>query len=197
MKKISPTIIVIAAVVILLLLGMGMYNGMVTEREKVNAQWANVENQYQRRADLIPNLVETVKGYAKHESETFEAVVNARAQATQMKIDPANLTPEKLQEYQQAQGAVGAALSRLIALNENYPDLKANQNFLQLQNQLEETENRISLERIRFNETATVYNTMIKKAPRSFIAGMFGFTEKPYFEAEEAAKKVPEVSFTK
>ncbi len=197
MKKISPTIIVIAAVVILLLLGMGAYNGMVTEREKVNAQWANVENQYQRRADLIPNLVETVKGYAKHESETFEAVVNARAQATQMKIDPANLTPEKLQEYQQAQGAVGAALSRLIALNENYPDLKANQNFLQLQNQLEETENRISLERIRFNETATVYNTMIKKAPRSFIAGMFGFTEKPYFEAEEAAKKVPEVSFTK
>lgn len=197
MKKISPTIIVIAAVVILFLVGMGAYNGMVTEREKVNAQWANVENQYQRRADLIPNLVETVKGYAKHESETFEAVVKARAQATQMKIDPANLTPEKLQEYQNAQGAVGAALSRLIALNENYPDLKANQNFLQLQNQLEETENRISLERTRFNEIATVYNTMIKKAPRSILANMFGFTEKPYFAAEEAAKKVPEVSFTK
>lgn len=197
MKKISPTIIVIAAVVILFLVGMGAYNGMVTEREKVNAQWANVENQYQRRADLIPNLVETVKGYAKHESETFEAVVKARAQATQMKIDPANLTPEKLQEYQNAQGAVGAALSRLIALNENYPDLKANQNFLQLQNQLEETENRISLERTRFNEIATVYNTMIKKAPRSILANMFGFTEKPYFAAEETAKKVPEVSFTK
>ena len=195
MKKISPVIIVLALVVILFLMGMGAYNGMVSAREKVNAQWANVENQYQRRSDLIPNLVETVKGYAKHESGTLEAVVNARAQATQMKIDPANLTPEKLQEYQQMQGAVGAALGRLIALQENYPDLKANQNFLALQSQLEETENRISLERTRFNEEATTYNTLIKKAPRSIIAGMFGFTEKPYFTAEKGAEKAPDVKF--
>lgn len=195
MKKIGPVIIVLALVVILFLIGMGAYNGMVSAREKVNAQWANVENQYQRRSDLIPNLVETVKGYAKHESGTLEAVVNARAQATQMKIDPANLTPEKLQEYQQMQGAVGAALGRLIALQENYPDLKANQNFLALQSQLEETENRISLERTRFNEEATTYNTLIKKAPRSIIAGMFGFTEKPYFTAEKGAEKAPDVKF--
>lgn len=195
MKKISPIIVILAIVVILFLMGMGSYNGMVTEREKVNAQWANVENQYQRRSDLIPNLVATVKGYAQHESSTLEAVVNARSKATQITVDPANLTPEKLKAYQEAQGAVGSALGRLIALQENYPDLKANQNFLSLQGQLEETENRIALERTRFNDSATTYNTMIKKAPRSIIASMFGFTEKPYFQAEAGAEKAPEVKF--
>lgn len=195
MKKLSPTIIVLAVVVIAILVGIGAYNGMVTARENVNKQWGNVETQYQRRANLIPNLVETVKGYATHEKTTLEEVVNARAQATQIKVDPANLTPEKLKEYQEAQGAVGSALGRLIALQENYPDLKANQNFLSLQNQLEETENRISVEITRFNDFAGTYNTMIKRAPRSVLAGMFGFTEKPYFAAEKGAEKAPEVKF--
>lgn len=197
MKQINTKTILISVLAILFLIGIGSYNSLVNNREDVRGQWSQVENQYKRRADLIPNLVETVKGYAKHESETFEAVVNARAQATQIKIDPANLTPEKLQEYQQAQGAVGAALSRLIALNENYPDLKANQNFLQLQNQLEETENRISVERTRFIDEAKKYDKKIKNIPFNILASLFGFEEIPYFEAEEAAKKVPEVSFTK
>ena len=195
MKKPATWIIVIVVLAILFFWGMGAYNGLVTEREKVNGQWANVENQYQRRTDLIPNLVETVKGYAKHESNTLEAVVNARAQATQMKIDPANLTPEKLQEYQQMQGAVGAALGRLIALQENYPDLKANQNFMALQQQLEGTENRISTERTRFNEMAQGYNTMLMKFPKNIFASIFGFKEKPYFAAEKGSEKAPQVKF--
>lgn len=193
MKKVSSTVIILAVIAILFFWGMGAYNSIVTAQEQVKKQWGNVESQYQRRSDLIPNLVATVKGYATHESSTLEAVVNARAQATQMKVDLTNLTPEKLQEYQQMQGAVGAALGRLIALKEDYPDLKANQNFLELQAQLEGTENRISVERTRFNETANTYNTMIKKAPKSLIAAMFGFTEKPYFEAEAGAEKAPDV----
>lgn len=195
MKKPASWIIVLVVIAIFFFWGMGAYNGLVTEREKVNGQWANVENQYQRRTDLIPNLVETVKGYAKHESSTLEAVVNARAQATQMKIDPANLTPEKLQEYQQMQGAVGAALGRLIALQENYPDLKANQNFMALQQQLEGTENRISTERTRFNEMAQGYNTMLMKFPRNIFASIFGFKEKPYFAAEKGSEKAPQIKF--
>ncbi|VBB45855.1 conserved hypothetical protein [uncultured Paludibacter sp.] len=195
MKKLSPIIIIIALLAILFFWGMGAYNGLVNNREDVKGQWSKVENQYKRRADLIPNLVETVKGYATHESSTLEAVVNARAQATQMKIDPANLTPEKLQEYQKMQGAVGAALGRLIALQENYPDLKANQNFLALQNQLEETENRISIERTRFIDEAKKYDKKIKNIPYNIIASLFGFKEIPYFEAEEGSEKAPEVKF--
>ena len=150
---------------------------------------------YQRRADLIPNLVNTVKGYAAHEKETFEAVVSARSKATQMTIDADNLTPEKLQQYQKAQGEIGAALGRLLAITENYPELKANENFKELQAQLEGTENRISVERRNFNEVARTYNTSIRTFPKSILAGMFGFDKRPYFEAEEGANKAPEVKF--
>ena len=171
------------------------YNGMVKMDESVSTAWSNVENQYQRRADLIPNLVNTVKGYAAHEKETFEAVVSARSKATQMNVDADNLTPEKLQEYQKAQGEIGAALGRLLAITENYPELKANENFKELQAQLEGTENRISVERRNFNEVARSYNTSIRTFPKSLLAGMFGFDKRPYFEAEEGANKAPEVKF--
>lgn len=196
MKKSSIILISIAAVVVLIFLwGMSGYNGLVSSQENVNSQWANVESQYQRRADLIPNLVSTVKGYATHESSTLEGVVAARAKATQVTIDPANLTPEKLQEYQAAQGQVSSALGKLLMITENYPDLKANQNFLELQAQLEGTENRISVERTRFNETAQTYNKDIRRFPKSILAGMFGFDKKPYFAAENGSEKAPEVKF--
>ena len=193
MKK--STIILIAVIAIAAIWGVSAYNGLVKMDESVNTAWSNVENQYQRRADLIPNLVNTVKGYAAHEKETFEAVVSARSKATQMTIDPENLTPEKLQEYQKAQGEIGAALGRLLAITENYPELKANENFKELQAQLEGTENRISVERRNFNEMARTYNTSIRTFPKSILAGMFGFDKRPYFEAEEGANKAPEVKF--
>ena len=193
MKK--STIILIAVVAIAAIWGISAYNGMVKMDESVNTAWSNVENQYQRRADLIPNLVNTVKGYAAHEKETFEAVVSARSKATQMTVDPENLTPEKLQEYQKAQGEIGAALGRLLAITENYPELKANENFKELQAQLEGTENRISVERRNFNEVARTYNTSIRTFPKSILAGIFGFDKRPYFEAEEGANKAPEVKF--
>ena len=193
MKK--STIILIAVIAIAAIWGISTYNGLVKMDESVNTAWSNVENQYQRRADLIPNLVNTVKGYAAHEKETFEAVVSARSKATQMTIDPENLTPEKLQEYQKAQGEIGAALGRLLAITENYPELKANENFKELQAQLEGTENRISVERRNFNEVARTYNTSIRTFPKSILAGMFGFDKRPYFEAEEGANKAPEVKF--
>ena len=193
MKK--STIIIIAVVAILAIWGVTSYNGLVKMDESVNTAWSNVENQYQRRADLIPNLVNTVKGYATHEKETLEAVMAARSKATQMTIDAENLTPEKLQEYQKAQGEIGSALGRLLAITEAYPDLKANENFLELQAQLEGTENRISKERRNFNETARSYNTAIRTFPKTIIAGMCGFEKRPYFEAEEGANKAPEVKF--
>ena len=193
MKK--STIILIAVIAIAAIWGISTYNGLVKMDESVNTAWSNVENQYQRRADLIPNLVNTVKGYAAHEKETFEAVVSARSKATQMTVDPENLTPEKLQEYQKAQGEIGAALGRLLAITENYPELKANENFKELQAQLEGTENRISVERRNFNEVARTYNTSIRTFPKSILAGMFGFDKRPYFEAEEGANKAPEVKF--
>ena len=193
MKK--STIILIAAVAIIAFWGISAYNGLVKMDEGVNTAWSNVENQYQRRADLIPNLVNTVKGYASHEKETLEAVLAARSKATQMTIDPENLTPEKLQEYQKAQGEIGAALARLLAITEAYPDLKANQNFLELQAQLEGTENRISVERRNFNEVAKTYNTSIRTFPKTIIASMCGFDKRPYFEAEEGANKAPTVAF--
>ena len=171
------------------------YNGLVKDQESVETAWAQVENVYQRRADLIPNLVETVKGYAKHEQETLEGVIEARANATKVTIDPSKMTPEDLKKYQEAQGEVTNALSRLIAVSESYPDLKANQNFLELQNQLEGTENRITVERNKFNEVARTYNTKRRTFPTNIIAGIFNFEEKPYFQAQEGADKAPKVDF--
>lgn len=193
MKK--TWIIVIAVLVIIVGYGMTSYNSLVSQDEKVGAAWSNVENQYQRRADLIPNLVNTVKGYASHEKETFEAVTNARTKATQTTVDIDQLTPETMKAYQQAQGEVGSALSRLLAITEAYPELKANENFKELQAQLEGTENRISVERHNFNETAQSYNTAIRRFPKNIVAGLFGFEKRPYFEAQEGAEKAPEVKF--
>ncbi len=193
MKK--STIIVLAVIGLLLVWGITGYNGLVKSDESVSTAWSNVENQYQRRADLIPNLVNTVKGYAAHEKETLDAVVAARTRATQVTVDASDITPEKLQEYQKVQGEVGAALGRLLAISEAYPDLKANENFRELQAQLEGTENRISVERRNFNEAAREYNTSIRTFPRNILAGMFGFDKRAYFEAEEGAAKVPEVKF--
>jgi LemA protein len=186
---------VLAIIVLGFFWGISAYNGMVTTQENVNSQWGNVQSQYQRRSDLIPNLVATVKGYATHESSTLEAVVAARAKATQITIDPKNLTPEKMQEFQASQGQVSSALGKLLMITENYPDLKANQNFLELQSQLEGTENRIAVERSRFNDLAKEFNLSIKRFPKSMIASMFGFTVKPYFEAEQGAEKAPAVKF--
>ena len=193
MKK--STIIVIALVAIVAIWAVSGYNNLVKLDESVSTAWSNVENQYQRRADLIPNLVNTVKGYAAHEKETLEAVMSARSKATQMTVDADNLTPEKLQEYQNAQGEIGAALGRLLAITEAYPYLKANDNFKELQAQLEGTENRISVERRNFNEVARSYNTAVRTFPKTIIASMFGFDKRPYFEAEEGANKAPEVQF--
>lgn len=193
MKKTG--IIVIAVVVLLAIFCISSYNSMVSQDEAVGTAWSNVENQYQRRADLIPNLVNTVKGYAAHEKETFDAVVSARAKATQMSVDIDDLTPEKLAAYQRAQGEIGSALGRLLAVTENYPELKANENFKELQAQLEGTENRISVERRKFNETAREYNTSIRRFPKNIFAGIFGFEKRPYFEAEEGAEQAPEVKF--
>ena len=171
------------------------YNDLVKSQESVETAWAQVENVYQRRADLIPNLVETVKGYAQHEQETLEGVIEARANATKVTIDPKNITAEELKKYQEAQGEVTNALSRLIAVSESYPDLKANQNFLELQNQLEGTENRITVERNKFNEVAREYNTQRRTFPTNILAGIFNFGEKPYFQAQEGADKAPKVDF--
>ena len=189
MKK--STIIVLVIIAVVAIWGITGYNGLVKADEALNTAWSNVENQYQRRADLIPNLVNTVKGYAEHEKETLDAVVAARTRATQVTVDAENLTPEKLQEYQKIQNEVGAALGRLLAVAEAYPDLKANTNFLELQAQLEGTENRISVERRNFNEAAKSYNTSIRTFPRSILAGMFGFEKRPYFEAQQGVETVP------
>ena len=193
MKK--TWIIIIAVIAVIAVYGVSSYNSMVSQEEAVGTAWSNVENQYQRRADLIPNLVNTVKGYAAHEKETFDAVVSARAKATQTTVSIDDLTPEKMAAYQRAQGEIGSALSRLLAVTENYPELKANENFQTLQAQLEGTENRISVDRRKFNEVAKAYNTSIRRFPRNILAGMFGFEKRPYFEAQEGAEKAPEVKF--
>ncbi|WP_418937269.1 LemA family protein [Leyella stercorea] len=195
MKKNKGLIITIVVIVLVALWGISSYNGLVSMDENVSNQWANVETQYQRRSDLIPNLVNTVKGYAKHESQTLEAVMAARSQATQVKIDPSNCTPQQLAAYQKAQGDVTTALGKLLAITENYPDLKANQNFLELQSQLEGTENRINVARKDFNDTAKKYNTSLRRFPRNIIASMFGFEKRNYFEAEAGAEKAPKVEF--
>ena len=193
MKK--STIIILVVVAVVAVWAVTGYNGLVKADEAVSNAWSNVENQYQRRADLLPNLVNTVKGYASHEKETLDAVISARTRATQVTVDADNLTPEKLLEYQKAQGEVGAALGRLLAITEAYPDLKANQNFLELQAQLEGTENRISVERRNFNDVAKSYNTSIRTFPKNLLAGMFGFDKRPYFEAQEGAEQAPVVQF--
>lgn len=195
MKKNKGLIITIVVIVLVALWGISSYNGLVSMDENVSNQWANVETQYQRRSDLIPNLVNTVKGYAKHESQTLEAVMAARSQATQVKIDPSNCTPQQLAAYQKAQGDVTTALGKLLAITENYPDLKANQNFLELQSQLEGTENRINVARKDFNDSAKEYNTSLRRFPRNIIASMFGFEKRNYFEAEAGAEKAPKVEF--
>ncbi len=171
------------------------YNTMVEKQESVEAQWAQVENVYQRRADLIPNLVATVKGYAAHESETLSAVVEARSKATSVTIDASNLSEEKLAEFQKAQGELSGALGKLLAVQEAYPDLKANENFRDLSAQLEGTENRIATERKKFNDTAREYNTYIKKFPNNITASIFSFDSKPYFKADEGSEKAPKVEF--
>lgn len=195
MKKNKGLIITVVVIALVAIWGISSYNGLVSMDENVSNQWANVETQYQRRSDLIPNLVNTVKGYAKHESETLESVMAARSQATQVKIDPSNCTPQQLAAYQKAQGDVTTALGKLLAITENYPDLKANQNFLELQSQLEGTENRINVARKDFNDTAKKYNTSLRRFPRNIVASMFGFEKRNYFEAEAGAEKAPKVGF--
>jgi LemA protein len=196
MKK---SYLIIGGIVLLIIVlwfnSVGTYNSIVTKEEGVTAQWAQVENVYQRRADLIPNLVETVKGYAGHEKETLEGVIEARSKATSTTIDAGNLNAASIQQFQAAQDGLSSALSRLMVVVERYPDLKANQNFLELQAQLEGTENRISVERKKFNESAQEYNTFIKKFPKNIIAGMFNFEKKEYFEAAAGSEKAPEVKF--
>lgn len=196
MKRSTIIWIVVAVVVVgLFMAAKNGYNSMVQMRENVKAQWSNVENQYQRRADLIPNLVNTVKGYAEHESSTLEAVVEARSKATQMQVNFDQLDEQTLQKYNAAQGQISSALGKLLAISESYPDLKANQNFRDLQVQLEGTENRISTERRKFNEAAQSYNSYVMQFPRNFFASMFGFTQMSYFSAEAGAEKAPEVKF--
>ena len=191
----KSTMIFIGVIVVIVLWAISGYNSLVNMDEGVTNKWSNVETQYQRRADLIPNLVNTVKGYAKHESQTLEAVMQARSQATQVKIDPSNCTPEQLAAYQKAQGDVTSALGKLLAITENYPDLKANQNFLELQSQLEGTENRITVARKDFNDAANVYNASIRRFPKNILAGIFGFENHAYFESEAGAEKAPKVEF--
>lgn len=198
-KKVNKWIIVLLVLIILMAFSYitikSTYNDMVTLDEGVQSAWSQVENQYQRRIDLIPNLVNTVKGYAAHEKATFTAVIEARSKATAVSIDPTKLNASNIQQFQQAQQGLSAALSKLMVVVEKYPDLKANQNFLELQAQLEGTENRIATERMRFNETAKEYNTTIRVFPKNLFASMFGFEKKAYFEADKGAEKTPEVTF--
>jgi LemA protein len=195
-KKGLTTILIIVAVVLVIYLWFKSgYNAMVEKQEAVQAQWAQVENVYQRRADLIPNLVSTVKGYAQHEQGTLTAVIEARAKATSVNIDPSNITPEQLAQFQEAQDQLSGALSRLLVSIERYPELKANENFMALQAQLEGTENRITVERQKFNETAMDYNQYIRKFPRNIIASMFDFEKVGYFKAQAGAETAPKVEF--
>lgn len=187
--------IVLGIVAVVLIWGVSAYNGLVAKEERVSSAWANVETVYQRRADLIPNLVNTVKGYAVHESQTLMEVTEARAKSTAISVDPSTATPEQMEAWMKAQSEVGSALGRLIAISENYPDLKANQNFLELQKQLEGTENRISTERRKYNEEVRNYNVKLRRFPTNIIAGMFGFEKRVMFEAQEGADVAPVVEF--
>lgn len=186
---------VLGGFVLILLWGVGAYNRLVGLSESTESQWANVQSAYQRRADLIPNLVSTVKGYADFEKSTLTDVIEARSKATSVQISADNLTPDKIAEFQKAQGELKGALSRLLVSVERYPDLKANQNFLALQSQLEGTENRINVERDLFNEQVRTYNSSVKRIPTSLVAAVGGFEARGYFEAEAEAQDAPEVSF--
>ncbi len=188
-------LIVLAIIAVIFFVGKGAYNGLITKDEDVKKTWAEVQNQYQRRSDLIGNLVNTVKGAANFEQKTLTDVINARASATQMKVDINDLTPEKMQAYQAAQGQLGQALGRLMMITENYPTLKANQNFLDLQAQLEGTENRVTVARKDFNESVQTYNTKVRSFPTNLFAGMVGMKVRPTFEADAASQKAPEVKF--
>ena len=193
MKK--KSFIGLAVVAVIVLMAISAYNGMVSSQEKATQTWADLQATYQRRADLIPNLVNTVKAYAKHEKETFEAVVNARAKATQMNIDISNATPEQIKQFQEAQGELSSALNKLMAITENYPELKANENFMALQDQLEGSENRINEARNKYNLAVQNYNVVIRAFPGNIVAGLFGFDKMTKFEAEAGAQKAPEVKF--
>ena len=195
-RGLTITIIVVAVVLLLVFWGVGQYNSIVVLDEQVNTSWSQVENQYQRRADLIPNLVETVKGYASHERETLEGVINARAKASQPIVQAGDgMTQEQLNQFQQAQGDLTSALSKLMVVVERYPELKADENFRQLQAQLEGTENRITTARMDFNNQAQLYNTKIRRFPTNVCAGIFGFRQRPYFQAEAGAEQAPQVKF--
>lgn len=194
-KKTLTWIVVLGVLAIVIIWGVGRYNAIIIAEENVNTAWSQVENQYQRRADLIPNLVETVKGYAAHESATLEDVIAARAKATQVVVDPTNATAEQIAAFQAAQGELSQALGRLMAISENYPDLKASQNFAALQSQLEGTENRITVARNNFNEMARQFNTMIRRFPTNLIANAMSAEKRPYFEANDGADKAPQVQF--
>lgn len=191
MKK--SNIIILAVVAVIALWGFSSYNGLVSAEENVETSWAQVENQYQRRLDLIPNLVKMVKGYMKHEHDTFEDVIAARSKATQITIDPSNATPEEIEAFQAAQGEVSQALGRLLAITENYPDLKADKTFLDVMSQLEGTENRITVARNDFNTSAKDFNVKVRRFPGSIIASICGFEKKGYFKAEAGAEKAPEI----
>lgn len=196
MKKGTITLLVIGVLILIMVGGtLTTYNGLIAKDEAVATAWGNIQSQYQRRADLIPNLVSTVKGYAKHESETLENVMAARAKATQVTINSDNLTPEKLKQYQAAQGELSQALGRLMAVSEKYPNLKANENFSELQAQLEGTENRINESRQIYNSAVQTYNVSVRRFPANIVAGMFGFDKKNQFEAEAGAEKAPKVEF--
>lgn len=195
MKKWLPLIVIAVIVIGVFRWGVGLNNTMVEKQENAKTQWANVESAYQRRSDLIPNLVNTVKGYADFERETLEAVIQARANATKTTIDPTNITPEQMAAFQESQNSLSGALSRLMVVVERYPDLKANQNFLELQSQLEGTENRINVERNRFNEQAKDYNVYIRKFPASVVAGFLNFDPMALFQAAEGSENAPTVDF--
>ncbi|WP_315556429.1 LemA family protein [Porphyromonas endodontalis] len=198
MTKNKTPFVIIGIVALVILIGgwlMKGYNGMVNEDENVNLQWSEVENQYQRRLDLIPNLVNVVKGYAAHEKETLEGVIEARAKATQTTIDPSNITEEQLANFQKAQDGLSGALNRLMVVVEKYPELKANENFMQLQAQLEGTENRITVARKGYNDAATIYNKLVRLFPNNMLAGIFGFSVRPQFKAQEGAESAPTVQF--
>lgn len=196
MKKSTVKLLIVVGVLLFVALWCnGTYNSLVTKDESVSTAWSQVENVYQRRADLIPNLVNVVKGYAQHEKSTLEAVITARAKATSVSVDPSNLTPEKLQQFQQNQGELSTALGKLMVIKENYPELKADKNFAELQAQLEGTENRIAVERKKYNDTAREYNTLRRHFPTSVISSMTGFEAKPYFKADEGTSKAPTVQF--
>lgn len=196
-KKFLPLGVVIVSLIALIGWGVGVYNGLVEQDEQVNTAWSQVENQYQRRADLVPNLVATVKGYAAHEQETLQSVVEARSKATSTTIDANNMDEAALAQFQRNQDALSSALSRLMVVVEKYPELKANENFMALQSQLEGTENRITVARRDFNEVAKLYNTSVRRFPKNLIASLAGFEKRAYFEAQPGSKVAPTVDFSK